>query len=232
MRSLPNFKLLYEDNDIIVCGKPSGIATQSRRPGVPDLEHLLLNHIAAQNRKENPSAARPPFLSVIHRLDQPVSGILVFAKSPEMAGNLNRQLTSKGFGKHYLALVTNAPASPSGTLTDYLVKDSKTNASRVCTADTPGAKLAKLNYRVLENQRFWNDPDGTLLKVILDTGRHHQIRVQLAHMGCPIKGDTKYHPKTSRQSGWQTIRLCAYRLSFLHPRTGKPMQFQLEAPIT
>lgn len=208
-------EILYEDAHIIVCFKPHGLATQSRRPGVPDLEHLLLNHIA-ENQK-------PPYLAVIHRLDQPVSGILVFAKTPEAARKLNRELTKEGFGKHYLALVDGIPSENERTLTDYMVKDGRTNTSRICDKSTTGAKEARLSYRVLSTEA-----SRSLLEVILDTGRHHQIRVQLAHMGCPIVGDTKYNPAEKNIRGWQTIRLCAYRLEFHHPVTNKLMKFKME----
>ena len=207
------FKILYEDDDILVCVKPHGLPTQSKNTAVPDLETLLLTHIAAN------SSARPPYLAVIHRLDQPVAGLLVFAKTPFAASKLNKQLQTDGFGKYYKARVSQTPAVSQGTLTDYLVKDGRTNTSHICPKNTPGAKLAKLSYRTLE-------PD--LLEIHLDTGRHHQIRVQLAHMGCPIVGDTKYNPDTQNQKGWQELKLWAFCLSFSHPRTGKELHFEWE----
>ena len=222
-------QILYEDADIIVCFKPHGLATQSRRVSTPDLEHMILNHLA-KNEHTSASPHRhksTPYLAVIHRLDQPVSGILVFAKNPKAAKNLNHQLTSEGFGKHYLALVDGCPSNDRGTLTDYLVKDSKSNTSRVCNKHTHGAKEARLTYQI-HSKDYPNGkvPGQTLLEITLDTGRHHQIRVQLAHMGCPIIGDTKYNPNTDK-NGWQEIKLCAYRLSFRHPITDTPLEFQV-----
>lgn len=225
-------QILHEDADIIVCVKPHGLATQSRRPGTPDLEHLLLNHLAKNAAGKSTGRGSAPYLAVIHRLDQPVSGILVFAKTPAAAKRLNQQLTTDGFGKHYLALVDGCPAKDADTLTDYLVKDSKTNSSRVCTPDTPGAKKARLHYQVVSDRPVSDasvtdiQTPQTLLEVTLDTGRHHQIRVQLSHMGCPIVGDTKYNPDRTKK-GWQEIELCAYKLAFRHPSSKAPMEFQI-----
>ena len=209
--------LLYEDNDILVCVKPHGLATQTKRLGTMDLEHQILNYLA----EKHPGTR--PYLAVIHRLDQPVSGILVFAKNKTAAADLNRQMSGSSFCKQYRARVHGVPAAASGTLCDYLVRDAKTNTSRVCDADTPGAKAARLSYEIVERI----SEDETLLSVTLDTGRHHQIRVQLAHMGCPIIGDTKYNPHAANTRGYQEIKLCACRLTFRHPRTGKPMEFEI-----
>lgn len=210
--------ILYEDKDIIVCVKPHGLATQSRRIGSPDLESLIKTHIA-----ENSSSARPPYLAVIHRLDQPVAGILVFAKTPFAAKELNRQLQSDGFGKYYKAEVNGCPSAPEGTLENYMIKDGRTNTSRICDKSTSGAKLARLHYRTISST-----PATTLLEIHLDTGRHHQIRVQLAHIGCPIIGDAKYTPAEKNSvKGYQELKLCAYKLTFRHPRTKKTMSFEL-----
>lgn len=137
--------ILYEDTHILVCVKPHGIATQSRKLGSPDMVSLLKNHIARSNHSKG-----EPYLAVIHRLDQPVSGILVFAKTPFAAKELNRQLTSHSFGKYYRALVDKMPPAESGTLENYMVKDRKTNISQICTPDTPGAKLARLHYETVQ----------------------------------------------------------------------------------
>lgn len=237
-------QILYEDSHIIVCFKPHGIATQSRRPGQPDMEHMILNHLAASGHNTLSQKAAIPYLAVIHRLDQPVSGILVFAKTPQAAKTLNKQLTAEGFGKHYLALVDGIPAEAHGTLINYMVKDGHTNTSRICEKNTAGAKWAKLSYQVLSCQELPYTkifPQATsksaeymnshaLLAVTLSTGRHHQIRVQLAHIGCPIVGDTKYNPNADTLQGWQTIQLCAYKLTFRHPITSQLMHFDLLNP--
>ena len=219
-------KILYEDSQIIVCKKPAGIPTQTQKLGTPDMVSLLKNHLAAC-----PSSKGVPYLAVIHRLDQPVAGILVFAKTPAAAKDLNKQLQNQGFGKYYRALVANTPSTKEGTLENYMVKDARTNTSRICSAKENGSKIARLHYDTVPvTDWLFTAPaafHGTELEIHLDTGRHHQIRVQLASVGCPIVGDTKYNQELSDTTGWQTIRLCAYKLDFKHPITHKTMHFQL-----
>ena len=221
-------KILYEDSHIIVCKKPAGIPTQTKRIGTHDLVSLLKNHLAA-----SAPSGKAPYLAVIHRLDQPVSGILVFAKTPAAAKALTQQLTRQGFGKYYRALVEGIPPHQEDTPENYLVKDPKSNTSHVCEKNTPGAKLARLHYKIVKKgQGFFNRGRGIFknttapieLEIHLDTGRHHQIRVQLAAMGCPIIGDSKYNPNAD--SG-QPLMLCACRLEFSHPVTKEKLAFQL-----
>ena len=190
--------ILYEDQDIIVCLKPAGIPTQTSRPGLPDMVSILKNHIY-----QNSAHKKQPYLAVIHRLDQPVEGLLVFAKTPAAAKELNRQLQSFGFG-------------------NYLVKDGRTNTSRICTEETPGAKVARLSYHIAKTTA-----EFSLAEIHLDTGRHHQIRVQMAHLGCPIAGDRKYGPN---QTSFSQLQLFACRLEFAHPKTKKHMEFT-HAPV-
>jgi len=224
--------IIYEDPHIIVCRKPAGIPTQTARIGTSDMESMLKNYLSGG------------YLAVIHRLDQPVEGLLVFAKTPRAAKELNRQLTAAGFGKYYRALVSGIPDPSEGILEDYLVKDARTNTSRVCTKNTPGAKAARLHYKT---EKIYRDtsPVTALVEIHLDTGRHHQIRVQMAHLGCPLVGDRKYGavqscrttpgkdiPPASTPSASQApespLRLCAYRLEFRHPVSGEEMTFMLE----
>lgn len=210
-------QIIFEDKHILVCVKPAGIPTQSRQVSTPDMVSILKNHLHASQTKSG-----EPYLALIHRLDQPVEGLLVFAKTPAAAKALNRQLQSSGFGKHYLALLSAVPSRTEAILEDYMVKDGRANTSRICTPDTPGAKLARLHYRILRTQN-----SSALAEIILDTGRHHQIRVQMAHIGCPIIGDTKYNPVfsgTPRSSGGQ-LQLYATDLSFCHPVTGASLSF-------
>ena len=224
--------IIYEDPHIIVCHKPAGMPVQSARIGTADMVSLLKNHLASSARSTG--ASKPPYLAVIHRLDQPVEGLLVFAKSPAAARDLNRQLTSSGFSKYYRATVVGVPDPAEGTLEDYMVKDGRTNTSRICTKETHGAKLARLHYRT---EKICEDskPVTSLVKIKLDTGRHHQIRVQMAHLGCPLAGDRKYGENSADSSDGRLIRknnsaslkLCAYRLEFKHPANGKEMTFEL-----
>ncbi|MGN1266723.1 MAG: RluA family pseudouridine synthase [Dorea sp.] len=217
-----NLNILFEDSHIIVCEKPHGTATQSRQIGVPDMVSILKNHIRQNTDTPN------PYLAVIHRLDQPVRGLLVFAKTPFAAKELNRQLTGGGFGKYYRALVSQQPECKEATLANYLVKDAKTNSSRVCEANVTDAKFARLSYHVVSAGKTLfekHSPQETELDIALDTGRHHQIRVQLANIDCPICGDTKYNPVSDDSRRY--ICLCAYRLEFTHPKIKKTMTFSL-----
>lgn len=218
-------KILYEDADILVVIKPRGIATQSKSLRNMDMERWVKNYLYQKN-----PVGKEPYVAVIHRLDQPVKGVLVFAKNEKAARGLNQVLQTGRFGKYYVALVDGVPENTEGTLEDYLVKDGKNNVSRVCTANTRGAKIARLSYRVLETEEKKAESKDvqTLLEIHLDTGRHHQIRVQMAHMGCPLTGDTKYNPKATEAEGWQQIHLCAYKLEFKHPVNGKKMHFEIE----
>lgn len=222
--------ILYEDKHMIVCEKPHGIATQSRRIGSPDMVSLLKNHL---HQAHGSITAKEPYLAVIHRLDQPVRGLLVFAKTPDAAKELNRQLQQNGFGKYYRALVEGTPLQTESALENYMIKDGRTNSSHICAKTTPGAKLARLYYKTIDNKnRFFTPPHDseeqyTELEIKLDTGRHHQIRCQLAHIGCPIAGDTKYNPRHVPDGKWRQIYLCAFCLKFAHPITHKPLHFEL-----
>lgn len=207
-----NLNILYEDSEILVCEKPAGIATQSSRIGTPDMVSLLKNYLRQQSPQQQ------PYLAVIHRLDQPVTGLLVFAKSKRAAADLNKQLTTAGFGKHYLAFLTGIPSPDEADLTNYLIKDNKTNTSRICTQNTPGSKVARLHYKLIQK---WSH--SSLAEITLDTGRHHQIRVQMAHLGCPIQGDVKYGATVPGQ-----LQLYAYRLTFRHPVHHQLLEFTLD----
>jgi 23S rRNA pseudouridine1911/1915/1917 synthase len=211
-----NLRILHEDEHVIVCYKPAGIATQTAKMGSQDMESLLKNYLYKKERKM-------PYIAVIHRLDQPVEGVLVFAKTPFAAKELNKGLQGAGFGKYYKAVVCGIPKEQKATLEDYLVKDGKTNSSRVAAKDEAEAKKAVLAYEVLKQTE-----DKSLLKIKLETGRHHQIRVQMAHMGCPIWGDTKYNSGENVDKSWKNIALCAYHLEFVHPKTKKKMVFEVE----
>lgn len=215
-----NLNILYEDAHVIVVYKPAGIPTQTARVGTPDMVSLLKNYLY-KNQKEK----KEPYLAVIHRLDQPVEGLLVFGKTPFAAKELGKSMQQgNGFGKYYKAVLCGVPDKQSGVLEDYVVKDGKTNTSRVCSAAEKDAKKAVLNYEVL---KIYDCEDSVkcLVKVKLETGRHHQIRVQMANIGCPIWGDVKYGKQ--KESTLKQIALCAYRLEFIHPKTKKQMVFEV-----
>lgn len=210
-----NLNILYEDEHIIVCYKPAGIPTQTKKLGEQDMVSLLKNYL------------KGGYVAVIHRLDQPVEGLLVFAKTPFAAKELNKGLQESGFGKHYKAVLWGIPKQQKAVLEDYLVKDGRTNTSRVCESSEKDAKKAVLSYEVIATEKD-GDKDVSLVKVKLDTGRHHQIRVQMANMGCPIWGDAKYNTAMVQDRRFRQIALCAYRLEFVHPKTKKQMEFEIE----
>lgn len=217
-----NLHILHEDDHIIVCYKPAGIPTQTSKLGEQDMVSLLKNYLY-----KNQAMKKEPYIAVVHRLDQPVEGILVFAKTPFAAKELNKGLQGAGFGKHYKAVLWGAPKDTSATLEDYLVKDGRTNTSRASDKNEKDAKKAVLSYEVLKTGKD-GEKDISLVKVQLDTGRHHQIRVQMANMGCPIWGDAKYNTETVQDRRFRQIALCAYKLEFIHPKAKKKMEFEIE----
>lgn len=210
-------KIIYEDAELLVCEKPAGFPVQSRKIGQKDCVSVLKTYLYKKDEKQG-----EPYLGLIHRLDQPVEGLMVFAKTKSAAGNLSAQLSGNGFVKEYRAVVCGKLSLKSGNLTDYLRKDGKLNCSHVVEKNVPGAKRAELEYRVLEEKEKYS-----LVAIRLITGRHHQIRVQMAYAGCPLYGDRKYGAPDAGSAS-ESIGLCAAKLSFLHPKTKKKMEFSLE----
>ncbi len=208
--------ILYEDKEIIVCRKPAGIAVQNARMGVLDMESALKNYLWET------APGKQPCLGIVHRLDQPVEGIMIFAKTSRAARELSRQISRKEMCKEYLAVTAHVPPGREGVLEDYLLKDGKSNTSHVVGPDTIGAKRARLGWRVADETKDGDAGVRYLLHVKLETGRHHQIRVQLAHAGMPLLGDRKYNPGDASKV---PLGLCSCRLRCTHPVTGKLMEF-------
>lgn len=233
-------QIVYEDEAVLVIRKPAGLATESAGIGQKDVVSELKNYVA----KKNPG--KMPYLGIVHRLDQPVEGLLVFAKTKKAAENLTAQLGKGTLKKEYLAVVCGKVPENTGRLVDYLAKekgmavvknaaDAKTEKdvdaqtekdvdAQAGKAADPQAKKAVLTYtKKAEIEKF------TLLAVQIETGRFHQIRAQLSHAGFPILGDEKYGSEESKElSREKKIRftaLCAASLSFRHPVTGKIMAF-------
>lgn len=207
-------EVIYEDNDILICRKLSGIPVQTAKLGQPDMVSQLKNYRVG--RKEKPE------IYVVHRLDQPVEGVMVFAKNQKAAAALSKQIQQRSVDKYYYAVVEGVPEPKEGRLENYLLRDGKTNTSKVVAENTKDAKKAVLQYEVLEQSQA----NRSLVEIQLETGRHHQIRVQMAHAGYPLVGDKKYNPKC--QSGYFPIGLCSVKLAFSHPTTAKRMEFQIE----
>ena len=203
--------IIYEDEDIIVCKKPAGVATQTKRIGQADMESLLKNYRA--------SKGETPYIGVVHRLDQPVAGVMVFAKNKEAAADLSRQIKTKLTDKYYYAMTDGVPEEKKGTLEDDLLQNGQTNTSEVVERGTLQAKHAKLSYEVIEQ-----NGRNAILRIKLDTGRHHQIRVQFAGHGYPLWADARYGTAVPRQN----VALSSCGLAFEHPVTGKWMEFFME----
>ncbi len=216
-------EILHEDADIIVCVKPYGMPAQGDKSRDTDLLSYLKNHIFEEEELEE-----EPYLAMVHRLDRPVGGIMVFAKNQRAAARLSDQVQGGTMVKFYQAILTGELPDECGVLEDYLVRDGKTNTSKIVKKGTKGAKRAQLEYEVLD---VFETDQGVLSYVLIDliTGRHHQIRVQMAGRGAGIYGDTKYNSlfaKTKKK--YQQIALFATRLEFEHPVTGEHMIFKCE----
>lgn len=195
-----------EDKHLIVLNKPAGIGTQPDLTGDASLLALAEAHCRCT-------------LYPIHRIDRPATGLVVFAKTPVAAASLSRQFQERTVEKRYWAVVP-PPTIREGTLVHFLKKNTKTNKSTVFDTEQPGTERAELHYRQIgESQRY------CLLEVNLITGRHHQIRAQLAAMGCPIKGDVKYGARRSNPD--RSIYLHAVRLAFEHPLLGSRVELEV-----
>ena len=209
-------EIIYEDEAIIVCRKEAGVAVQTARAGQADVVSLLKNYRA--KKKEE------PYIGLIHRLDQPVEGVMVFAKTPQATAKLSAQVSSRSMEKEYLAVTTGVPEPQKGELRDWLLRDGKTNTSAVVARGISQAKEAVLDYEV---EQVLEDAQQALVHIWLHTGRHHQIRVQFAHAGYPLVGDTKYG-KPEQGGRYCPVALCSCRIGFLHPVTKKKMEFVIE----
>lgn len=210
--------ILYEDEELIVCRKPAGVPVQTRSFTVQDMESYLKNYRSQKGE--------PPYIWVLHRLDQPVCGVIVFAKTKEAAAEISRQMAVRLTGKYYYAMTDGTVAKKKGTLEDYLLRDGKTNTSSVVPKGTAGARPARLSYQVTEQGN-----GRSILRILLETGRHHQIRVQLAHTGYPIVGDRKYNFRENIAPSGENLALCSYKISFRHPKTHKKLEFEIDKPF-
>lgn len=207
--------VIYEDNHIIVVEKPVNIPSQGDKTGDVDMLTLVKQYI-----KEKYNKPGEVYLGLIHRLDRPVGGVMVFAKTSKAAGRLSEQVREKVFKKKYLVVANGKMESKQDTLEDYLLKNEKNNMSKVVKEGTKNSKFASLDYEVL---KYNEEINLSVLKINLHTGRHHQIRVQLSSRDHSIYGDQKYG---GRGHGKQ-IALWAYELSIVHPVTKEELTFRV-----
>ncbi|MBK7489196.1 MAG: RluA family pseudouridine synthase [Bacteroidales bacterium] len=198
-------EVLYEDNHIIIVNKRSSDLVQGDGTGDESLDNIIRRYI-----KEKYGKPGNVFLGVVHRLDRPVSGCVVYARTSKALSRLSELFRTRDVKKSYWAIVTDRPPAEEGSLQNYLKKNEKQNKSYVYDKEVKGSKSAELSYRILaRSERYY------LLEIDLLTGRHHQIRAQLAAAGCPVRGDLKYGARRSNEGGG--ISLHARRVSFIHP---------------
>ena len=209
--------VIYEDNHIILVNKASSEIVQGDKTGDTPLSETVKQYIKEKYHKPG-----NVFLGVTHRLDRPVSGLVLFARTSKALSRLNEMFKTKEIKKTYWAIVKNQPPAPAGELVHWLVRNEKQNKSYAYDREVNDSKKAILDYKVIgRSERYY------LLEINLQTGRHHQIRCQLAKMGCPIKGDLKYGAQRSNPDG--SICLHARRIEFVHPVSKEKMSF--EAPV-
>ncbi len=209
--------ILFEDNHLIVVNKHCGEIVQFDKTGDIPLEQTVKEYLKKKYNKPG-----EVFLGVVHRVDRPVSGIVVFARTSKALARLNDMFQQKAIKKTYWAIVKELPPTESGTLTHYILRNTQTNRSYAYTTERRGTKKAILHYRLIASSDRYH-----LLEIDLETGRHHQIRCQLAAIGCPIRGDLKYgHPRSNPDGG---ISLHARQIHFTHPV--KDEKINLIAPL-
>jgi len=209
--------VVYEDNHVIIVNKRSGEIVQGDKTGDRPLSDIVKAYIKEKYQKPG-----EVFLGVVHRLDRPVAGLVVFARTSKALVRLNKMFAESEVRKTYWAIVKNRPPEPEGTLTHWLVRNEQQNKSYAYDKERPKAKKAILKYRVIGHSDNY-----CLLEVNLMTGRHHQIRCQLAAMGCPIRGDLKYGFPRSNPDG--SISLISRRMAFIHPVSKE--EIIAEAPL-
>ena len=213
-----NLNILFEDNHLIIINKQSGDIVQGDKTGDTPLSEIVKEYIKDKYNKPG-----NVFLGVVHRLDRPTTGLVIFAKTSKVLPRLNALFASKDISKTYWAIVKNKPAKEKDTLIDWLKKNSKNNKSYAYKKEVANSKKAILHYEVIKKlQNYF------LLEIRLETGRHHQIRSQLYNIGCPIKGDLKYGFDRSNEDG--SIHLHARHISFIHPVKKEPVEITAPLP--
>ena len=252
--------ILFEDRDIMVVEKPAGLGSQTSRGFEPDMVSEIKNYLKRaelshlSTKPSTKASTRPvePYVGVIHRLDKPVGGVMVYTKNQKAAASLSKQVQDGRMKKIYNAVICGKLVDIVGNYVDYLLKDGRNNYSRIVDKNTPDSKRAELKYRVIDVKDTENMTGAaelgintlSLVEVELLTGRHHQIRVQFSGHGTPLWGDGKYNPQWGgtlpscintqtvpgpvRGRGERELALAAVKLSFDHPSTGKNMEFSMK----
>ena len=210
-------EIIYEDNHLLVVVKPQGIPVQKAESSNDDFQSLLKDYL--KRKYDKPGNV---FLGIVHRLDQPVGGVMVFAKTSKAASRLSEEIRQNLWKKQYLAVVDGIPREKKAVMEDYLVKNEEKNEVYVSKKGDPKAKFARLSYETLESKN-----GRSLLKITLETGRAHQIRVQLSSRGLPIVNDHKYNKNSKNISD---IALWAYSVEIIHPVTKEKLVFTKEMP--
>lgn len=218
-------EILYEDEYLLACVKPCGVPSQADKSNDEDMITRVKHYLYDKDLSKAPEE---PYVAAIHRLDRPVGGVMLFAKNQETAAKLSDAQQDGEITKYYQAIITGELPDMDGEMVDYLVRDAKTNMTKIAKKGDKGAKRAALTYEVLD---VFDTDAGTLSYVLieLETGRHHQIRTQFANRNCGIWGDTKYNPlfaKTKRR--YRQIGLYASRMELMHPITNEPLVFKSE----
>ncbi len=216
-------KIIFEDKHLIVAVKPPMVPSQSDQTKDEDMMRIISEHLELKHQ-----GTAKPYVGLVHRLDRPVGGLMVFAKTEFANAKLSEAIRLKQFKKIYNAVVCGKPEVFQGELRDHLVKLSTVNMSKIAEPGQKNAKEAILNYGLVKTVRTDEYGELSLLRIELKTGRHHQIRVQLAHAGIPIWGDTKYNPLFVKTKEWVRIALWAAELSFKHPKENKTLEFKVD----
>lgn len=215
--------VLYEDDYMLACVKPCGVPSQGDKSNDEDMVTIVKNYLFDKSDSDE-----EPYVAVIHRLDRPVGGVMIFAKDKDTAAKLSDMMQDGAITKYYQAVLTGELPDMDGELVDYLARDPKNNTTRVVKKGDKGAKRAELYYEVID---VFETSEGVLTYVLIEliTGRHHQIRAQMASRGCGIWGDTKYNPKFAKtKKKYTEIALYSSRIELEHPVTGEELVFKHE----
>lgn len=216
MESKNRVNIIFNDKNIIIAEKNAGMPCQSDKTGDKDMLSLLSEIFSSE-------------IFLVHRLDRPIGGIMVFAKNKKSCASLSEQIREKTFKKTYLAVVCGTPQKSEDTLIDYIIKNQRLNLSKSVHKNTPGAKTAELSYKIIDTIETDDFGSLSLLKVDLKTGRHHQIRLQLSNAGFPIWVDTKYNVALKRH-GYVKTALFSSSIEFTDPATNKLIKYEISPP--